>query len=63
LEEDDENDLDPSDYNLKLLKDLVLVKNNKGQTPLLSAVDEGVFGVFRLLLDLSHFYDTQQQSP
>lgn len=39
LEDEDPEDLDPSQYNLKLLGQISLLKNNKGYTPLLSAVD------------------------
>lgn len=63
LEDEDPADLDPSDYNLKILSQTILLKNNKGYTPLLSAVEDGKFPLFRLLLDLTHFYDTQVPAP
>lgn len=63
LEDEDPEDLDPSLYNLKILSQTSLLKNNKGYTPLLSAVEDGKFPVFRLLLDLSHFHDTQSPPP
>jgi hypothetical protein len=43
---------------MRLLRDLSLLKNNKGMSPLLTAVDEGNFAVFRLLLELTHLHDT-----
>ena len=63
LEDEDPEDLDPAQYNLKILSQISLLKNNKGYTPFLSAVDLGNFSVFRILLDLSHFHDTQSPAP
>lgn len=49
---------DPKYFNMKLLKELSLITNNKGMTPLMTAVDQSAFPIFRLLLELTYFYDT-----
>jgi len=49
---EDDEDFDPKFFNLKLLRDLSLIKNNKGYTPLLLSVDEGNTEIFQFLLSL-----------
>ena len=44
--EEQEDDFDPKYYNLKLLRELSLAKNNKGYSPVLLAVDEGNTQIF-----------------
>ena len=63
LENHSPEDLDPSDYNLRLIGHLSLIRNNKGYTALNQSVDQGNFPLFRLLLDLCHFHDTQSPPP
>ena len=49
---DEDEDYDPKYFNLKLLKDISLVVNNKGFTPLLLSIDQGSTDIFQLLLSL-----------
>lgn len=52
-----EQDYDMRCFNLKTLRDLSQAQNKKGLSPLMLAVDEGDFPVFRFLLELTYYHD------
>ncbi len=49
---EDEEDFDPKYFNLKLLRELSTLKNNKGYTPILLAIEDGNTEIFQFLLSL-----------
>ena len=52
-----EQDYDMRCFNMKTLRDLSQAYNKKGLSPLMLAVDEGDFPVFRCLLELLYYHD------
>ncbi|TNV86076.1 hypothetical protein FGO68_gene9698 [Halteria grandinella] len=59
LSSQDTTDLDdPKYFNMKVVKDTAFILNRKGLTPLLQSVEQGVFPIFRLMLELYYHYDT-----
>jgi ankyrin repeat protein len=54
---DEDQAIDPETYNMRTLRNLSSLTNQKGFTPLLMAVDSGSFPIFRALLELSFYHD------
>lgn len=56
--QDGDDTSEPKYFNMKQVKETALVLNRKGFTPLLQSVDQGVFSIFQLLIELYYHYDT-----
>lgn len=48
---------------MKTLREVSLIANNKGMTPLMLAVEHGYFTIFRFLLELCFAYDQTVEAP